>query len=72
MYFFPSSISPLNEFDQLKRDLIPYLAFASYSENYQEPKLDEGFKEVRVVNWVFEGTEEERKVWSMWHQIDGK
>lgn len=34
--------------------------------------MDEGFYEVRKVNWRFEGDEEARKRWSMWLQIDGK
>ena len=34
--------------------------------------MDEGFSEVRKVNWVFEGDEEARRRWSMWLQVDGK
>lgn len=39
---------------------------------YEEPKMTEGFAEIRKVNWVFEGSEEEQKRWNMWLQIDGK
>ncbi|GJE97041.1 PNK3P-domain-containing protein [Phanerochaete sordida] len=55
-----------------KRDLVPYNAFTSFKASYEEPKAAEGFREVRRVNWVFEGTEEERRRWNMWLQIDGK
>ncbi|KAI1790709.1 PNK3P-domain-containing protein [Ganoderma leucocontextum] len=55
-----------------KRDLLPFSAFASFRANFQEPSVDEGFSEVRKVNWVFDGDEEARKRWSMWLQIDGK
>ncbi|KZT29942.1 PNK3P-domain-containing protein, partial [Neolentinus lepideus HHB14362 ss-1] len=55
-----------------KRDLVPYLAYTSFRGAFEEPKADEGFEEVRTVNWVFEGDEEERRRWSMWLQIDGK
>ncbi|KAM5535591.1 hypothetical protein V8D89_010758 [Ganoderma adspersum] len=55
-----------------KRDLLPFSAFASFRENFEEPSVDEGFSDVRKVNWVFEGDEEARKRWSMWLQIDGK
>ncbi|KAG0706419.1 polynucleotide kinase 3 phosphatase-domain-containing protein [Suillus ampliporus] len=55
-----------------RRDILPYLAFIGFRENYEEPQLTEGFSEIIKVNWVFEGCEEERKRWSMWLQIDGK
>lgn len=57
---------------QPKRDLVPYIAFTGFRDNYEEPLLSEGLKEVKKVNWVFDGTEEEKKHWSMWLQIDGK
>lgn len=34
--------------------------------------MDEGFDELQIVQWEFEGNKEERKRWSMWLQIDGK
>lgn len=55
-----------------KRQLLPYLAFTSFRSGYEEPDKAEGFFEIRKVNWAFEGTEEERKCWSMWLQIEGK
>jgi bifunctional polynucleotide phosphatase/kinase len=44
----------------------------SFRDNYEEPQLMEGFSEIIKVNWVFEGSEEGRKRWNMWLQIDGK
>jgi bifunctional polynucleotide phosphatase/kinase len=35
-------------------------------QRYQEPNLDEGFTEILKIDFKFEGTEEEREVWSMW------
>ncbi|KAF5330357.1 hypothetical protein D9619_005663 [Psilocybe cf. subviscida] len=63
----PSSIKPGAE-----RSLLPYVAFTGFRDNYEEPDLEEGFKEIKKVNWVFQGTEEETKRWSMWLQISGK
>lgn len=57
---------------QPKRELVPYSAYAGFRTQYEEPQLDEGFAEIKGVNWVFEGDEEERRRWSMWLQIDGK
>lgn len=55
-----------------RRDIIPYIAFIGFKNHYEEPQLTEGFSEIIKVNWVFEGSEEERKRWNMWLQIDGK
>jgi bifunctional polynucleotide phosphatase/kinase len=33
--------------------------------------MEEGFTEIRKVNFKFEGTEEEKRNWAMWLQIDG-
>lgn len=55
-----------------RRDIIPYVAFIGFKNHYEEPQLTEGFSEIIKVNWVFEGSEEERKRWSMRLQIDGK
>ena len=57
---------------EVKRDLVPYLAFLNFKEAYEEPLLNEGFSRIDTVNWVFEGSDEERRRWSMWLQIDGK
>lgn len=55
-----------------KREMLPYTAFTSFKSSYEEPTLSEGFKEIKRVNWVFEGSAEERERWNMWLQIDGK
>ncbi|KAI0646745.1 PNK3P-domain-containing protein [Trametes meyenii] len=55
-----------------KRDLLPYSAFAGFRASFEEPSADEGFADIRTVNFVFEGDEEARRRWSMWLQIDGK
>ncbi|KAG6850475.1 hypothetical protein H0H93_012896 [Arthromyces matolae] len=55
-----------------QRTLIPFSAFVSFRDNFEEPALDEGFDEIKTVNWVFNGSEQDRTHWSMWLQIDGK
>lgn len=57
---------------QPKREALPYMAFTSFRSAYEEPALDEGFAEIRRVQWVFEGDEEARRRWNMWLQVDGK
>jgi len=48
------------------------MAFSGFRQNYEEPQMSEGFSEIKEINWIFEGNEEERTHWSMWLQIDGK
>ncbi|KAF5391877.1 hypothetical protein D9757_001630 [Collybiopsis confluens] len=52
-----------------KHALVPEVAFNSFTQNYEEPNVSEGFSEIRKVNFVFEGTEEEKRYWSMWLHI---
>ncbi|KAI0067096.1 PNK3P-domain-containing protein [Artomyces pyxidatus] len=67
-YNLPASVASREP----KRDIIPHMAFSDFAAKYEEPSTKEGFTEVRAVNWVFEGSEEEKRNWSMWLQIDGK
>lgn len=60
------------EMNQVKRDVLPYMAFTSYKSSFELPQVTEGFDELRTVNWVFDGSDEERRRWSMWLQVDGK
>ncbi|OCH95217.1 PNK3P-domain-containing protein [Obba rivulosa] len=55
-----------------KREVLPYMAFSSFRAAYEEPAQDEGFAEIRRVQWTFEGDEEARGRWNMWLQVDGK
>lgn len=54
------------------RKLLPYSAFTSFLQSYEEPNENEGYSEIKRINWVFHGSEEEKSRWSMWLQIDGK
>lgn len=56
-----------------KRDKVPNIAYFSFQKNYEEPSLAEGFSEIVDVRWYFEGSDEERRRWSLLHQsINGK
>ncbi|KAJ7070578.1 polynucleotide kinase 3 phosphatase-domain-containing protein [Mycena amicta] len=52
------------------RKLVPIDDFTSYENNYTEPQLSEGFTQIKRINWTFNGSEEERKVWGRWLQFD--
>ncbi|KIO13120.1 hypothetical protein M404DRAFT_560335 [Pisolithus tinctorius Marx 270] len=65
-------IEPVFDVDKPPRDILPYVAFIGFRDNYEEPHTSEGFSEVVKIAWKFEGDEEARRRWSMWLQIDGK
>lgn len=46
------------------RSMLPKLAFNSFAARYRIPQLKEGFQDIAKVDFMFEGGEEERKIWS--------
>lgn len=48
------------------RELLPASAFWSYQMAFEAISKEEGFSEVRTVNFVFEGTDEQRRRWDMY------
>lgn len=50
--------------DEPERTLLPLTAFGTFATALEKPEKDEGFDEIRVVNFVWEGTEEQKKLWN--------
>ncbi|KAF9637179.1 HAD-superfamily hydrolase subfamily IIIA [Lasiodiplodia theobromae] len=48
------------------RTILPKLAFTSFASRYRIPQLKEGFQDITKVDFTFEGSEEDRKVWSQY------
>ncbi|KAJ7606788.1 polynucleotide kinase 3 phosphatase-domain-containing protein [Roridomyces roridus] len=48
------------------REVVPKVAYTGYKKQFEEPQRDEGFTEIKKINWIFDGTEEERKAWAKW------
>ena len=46
------------------RSLLPGIAFSSFKSRMQEPTLAEGFEDITVVDFDFQGTPEQRAIWS--------
>ncbi|CAG8568533.1 9916_t:CDS:10, partial [Ambispora gerdemannii] len=46
-----------------KSRLIPDIAYNTYKARFMEPQLEEGFEEIKKIDFVFEGNEEERARW---------
>ncbi|KAG7452953.1 PNK3P-domain-containing protein [Guyanagaster necrorhizus] len=64
-YNLPPSVKARDE----PREVLPYLALTSFHDKYEVPDKEEGFVEIKTVNWRFEGTHEEEKYWKMWLQV---
>ncbi|KAK0445376.1 polynucleotide kinase 3 phosphatase-domain-containing protein [Armillaria borealis] len=64
-YNLPPSVKDREE----PRDALPYFALTSFRDNYEAPEDEEGFTEIKTVNWRFEGTQQEERYWKMWLQI---
>ncbi|KAJ7492183.1 polynucleotide kinase 3 phosphatase-domain-containing protein [Mycena latifolia] len=61
-YGLPSSVTDRKP----PRDVLPKQAFKTFKESLEEPALSEGLTQIKKVNWVFSGTQEEKKAWSQW------
>ncbi|OAP60962.1 polynucleotide kinase 3'-phosphatase [Fonsecaea erecta] len=46
------------------RTQLPGIAFRSFAQRFQEPRLEEGFEDIYKVDFEFKGTEEQKKLWS--------
>ncbi|KAF2721498.1 PNK3P-domain-containing protein [Polychaeton citri CBS 116435] len=47
-----------------RRTMLPKMAFTGFASRYREPKVEEGFQDITRVDFQFEGTEEQRRLWS--------
>lgn len=47
-----------------ERTLLPLSAFGTYVSAFERPEEDEGFDELRTVNFVWEGSEEQKSLWN--------
>lgn len=47
-----------------KRQLLPGIAFSSFKQRYQQPQLAEGFEDITKVDFSWQGTSEQKTLWS--------
>ncbi|CAN9316142.1 unnamed protein product [Alternaria alternata] len=52
------------ETNRESRTILPPAAFSGFASRYREPKLSEGFVDIIKTNFQFEGSEEQRLLWS--------
>ncbi|KAJ7684303.1 polynucleotide kinase 3 phosphatase-domain-containing protein [Mycena polygramma] len=48
------------------RKILSKTVFTTFKDNYEAPELSERISQLKKINWVFTGTERERKAWSRW------
>jgi bifunctional polynucleotide phosphatase/kinase len=53
-----------------RRAALPELALSTFRAGFEAPALEEGFAALEEVQFVFEGSEEERRRWGMWLSVD--
>jgi hypothetical protein len=49
-----------------KEAIVPKSAIISFRTDYEEPTLAEGFREIKLAYWKFEGEEDQLRRWQMW------
>ncbi|KAF2399083.1 putative DNA 3'-phosphatase Tpp1 [Trichodelitschia bisporula] len=52
------------EMNPEKRDMLPKVAFSDFKKRYREPQLEEGLQDIIKVDFAFDGTEEQRAIWT--------
>ena len=59
---------------QTNKKIVSYGAILGFESAYEEPSTEEGFDEVRSIEWEpdFGDDPEKERLWNMWLQIDGK
>jgi len=48
------------------RELLSGMVFHMYNSKFQEPKTSEGFEEIKKINFVLEGSDEDKMKWKQW------
>lgn len=48
------------------RQSLPGIAFGDYARRYRAPTLEEGFEDIIPVEFQFQGTDEEKKLWGQY------
>ncbi|CAG8490528.1 21222_t:CDS:10, partial [Racocetra persica] len=44
---------------------LPEIAFNVYKSKFSEPKLEEGFQEIKHINFIFEGSDHDKKIFDL-------
>ncbi|KAG8981507.1 hypothetical protein FRB90_007208 [Tulasnella sp. 427] len=51
------------------REMLGYGVFTQFQNAFQPPTIEEGFSEVKTINWIFQGSDEDRRRFNMYLDI---
>ena len=59
------AVRALNDtlFNPERRAMLPGMAFSGFATRYREPTISEGFQDITIIPFKFQGDEEQRKIW---------
>ncbi|GAA5987146.1 hypothetical protein JCM5350_003861 [Sporobolomyces pararoseus] len=57
---------PIDPVNGRRRELLPQIAFDTFFSKVEEPKLTEGFVEIKHINFKFQGSPEQKRNWEKW------
>lgn len=49
------------------RDLLSEIVFRTFKSRFQEPTMDEGYQEIKKINFVFDGDDTDLAAWRKWY-----
>ncbi|KAG8953997.1 hypothetical protein FRC04_000981 [Tulasnella sp. 424] len=55
--------------NEATREMLGYGVFTQYQNAFQPPTIEEGFSEVKTINWIFQGSEEDRRRFNMYLDV---
>ncbi|KAG5914869.1 hypothetical protein E4U42_000273 [Claviceps africana] len=61
--------------DNMKRKILPGMAWISFDKDFQKPSLEEGFQDIIEIPFKFRGTRDEYKIWAQYwtdYRLDNK
>ncbi|KAG6007594.1 hypothetical protein E4U21_005792 [Claviceps maximensis] len=52
--------------DNMKRKILPGMAWASFDKDFQKPSVEEGFQDIVEIPFTFRGTRDEYDIWAQY------
>jgi bifunctional polynucleotide phosphatase/kinase len=49
------------------RELLSEIVFRTFKSRFQEPTMDEGYQEIKKINFVFDGDDTDLDAWRKWY-----
>ncbi|GAA6027946.1 hypothetical protein JCM8097_001795 [Rhodosporidiobolus ruineniae] len=63
---YRAAYAPVDKGNGKTREVLPLIAFQAYAKNFEQPRVEEGFDEVKEIHFKFDGAPDELKRWQRW------